>query len=124
MNLILSQPELDEDKPLAAGPIFAVLGIMARWIVRNEYLARVALREGCVDAIAPKCGGRGLVTSTFNFGTTVQRIGRCPMGNPSLGGVGGKTLQKVRAKKRRPLGTKAMIYLKKLNKKENRCPKV
>lgn len=27
----------------------------------------------------PKCGGRGLVTSTFTFGTTVQRYRRCPL---------------------------------------------
>lgn len=27
----------------------------------------------------PKCGGRGRVTGTLNFGTTIQRYRRCPI---------------------------------------------
>ncbi len=48
----------------------------------------------------PECGGRGLVTSTFDHGSTVLRYRRCPLCDHRWKTWEEKDPAKVRAKKR------------------------
>lgn len=47
----------------------------------------------------PKCGGRGRVNGTINFGNTVQRYRRCPLCDHRWKTWEEKDPAKVRAKK-------------------------